>query len=190
MSEIYPVEELEWQNNTVGNQVRPYAQRLQDLTEEESAELLAILMDINFQDDLHVYILIGLCADANTPWQDLRIGELKTLAAIAAGDVDEILDGCEWIAQINDLPTARLKVYSCIADLVQIAQDTESGDIALFESNLALMYGQETLQLALSLFNQETQYFGLNNLGANYEGSKMHQQLLAAYEKVRAPQQA
>jgi ribosomal protein S12 methylthiotransferase accessory factor len=52
------------------------------------------------------------------------------------------------------------------------------------------MYGQETLQLALSLFNQETQYFGLNNLGANYEGSNMHQQLLAAYEKVRAPQQA
>ncbi|MCH9798565.1 MAG: YcaO-like family protein [Betaproteobacteria bacterium] len=189
MSEIYPVEELKWQNNTVGNQVRPYAQRLQDLTEEESAELLEILMDINFQDDLHVYILIGLCADANTPWQDLRIGELKTLAAIAAGDVDEILDGCEWIAQINDLPTARLKVYSCIADLVQIAQDTESGDIALFDVNLALMYGEQTLQKALGLFNQETQYFGLNNLGVNYEGSKMHQQLLAAYEKVRASQQ-
>ncbi len=35
MSEIYPVEELEWQNNTVGNQVRPYAQRLQALTTEE-----------------------------------------------------------------------------------------------------------------------------------------------------------
>ncbi len=71
---------------------------------------------------------------------------------------------------------------------MQIAQDTESGDIALFDANLALMYGEATLQQALSLFNQETQYFGLNNLGANYEGSKMHQQLLAAYEKVRAPQ--
>ncbi len=143
---------------------------------------------MNFQDDLHVYILIGLCVDANTPWQDLRLGELKTLAAIAAGDAEEILDGCEWIAQINDLPTARLKVYSCIADLVQIAQNTASGDIGLFEANLALMYGDATLQQALSLFNQETQYFGLNDLGANYEGSKMHQQLLAAYEKVRAPQ--
>lgn len=188
MSEIYPVEELEWQNNTVGNQVRPYAQRLQALTTEESAELLDILLDVNFQDDLHVYILIGLCVDANTPWQDLRLGELKTLAAIAAGDAEEILDGCEWIAQINDLPTARLKVYSCIADLVQIAQNTASGDIGLFEENLALMYGDATLQQALSLFNQEAQYFGLNDLGANYEGSKMHQQLLAAYEKVRAPQ--
>jgi ribosomal protein S12 methylthiotransferase accessory factor len=188
MSEIYPVEELEWQNNSVGNQVRPYVKRLQALTVQESAELLDILLNVNFQDDLHVYILIGLCVDANTPWQDLRIGELKTLAAIAAGDADEILDGCEWIAQINDLSNARLKVYSCIADLVQIAQDTISGDISLFEANLALMYGEATLQQALSLFNQETQYFGLNDLGNNYEGSKMHQQLLAAYEKVRAPQ--
>jgi ribosomal protein S12 methylthiotransferase accessory factor len=190
MSEIYPVEELEWQNNTVGNQVRPYAQRLQALTKEESAELLDILLNVNFQDDLHVYILIGLCADANTPWQDLRIGELKTLAAIAAGDQDEILDGCEWIAQINDLPPARLKVYSCIADLVQIAQNTNSGEIGLFKANLGLMYGHATLQQALSLFNQETQYFGLNDLGVNYEGSKTHQQLLTAYEKVRAPQLA
>jgi ribosomal protein S12 methylthiotransferase accessory factor len=190
MSEIYPVEELEWQNNTVGNKVRPYVLRLQDLTIEESAELLDILLEVDSADDLHVYILIGLCTDANTPWVDLRIGELKTLAAIAAGDIDEILDGCEWIAQINDLPVARASVYRCIADLVQITETLESGDATLFEANLTLMYGEATLQQALSLFNQETQYFGLNNLGPNMEGSHMHQQLLAAYEKVRAPQLA
>ncbi len=187
MSEIYPVEELEWQNNSAGNHVRPYAQRLQDLSGEESVELLDILLDLNFQDDLHVYILIGLCADANTPWLDLRIGELKTLAAIAAGDQDEILAGCEWIAQINDLPAARLKVYRCIADLVQIEEDLGS-DINLYHANLVLMYGEDIMKQALSLYQQETQYFGLNNLGANYEGSQIHQQLLAAYDKVRAPQ--
>ncbi len=36
MSEIYPVEELEWQNNSVGNRIRPYALRLQDLEMEAS----------------------------------------------------------------------------------------------------------------------------------------------------------
>ncbi|MEO1946716.1 MAG: 30s ribosomal protein S12 methylthiotransferase accessory protein YcaO, partial [Methylophilaceae bacterium] len=69
----------------------------------------------------------------------------------------------------------------------QIVEDLES-DITLYQENLALMYGEETLQQAWSLFNQEAQYFGLNDLGANYEGSQMHQQLLAAYDKVRAPQ--
>jgi len=190
MSEVYPVEELEWQNNTVGNNVRPYALRLQDLTTQESEVLLETLLEVDLADDLHVYILIGLCADADTPWLALRIGELKALAAIAAGVTDDILDGCEWIAQINDLPPARASVYRCIAEIVQIRDTLKNGDINLFKNNLALMFGEETFQLALSLVNQETQYFGLENLGANMENSKMHQQLLAAYDKVRAPQLA
>jgi hypothetical protein len=46
------------------------------------------------------------------------------------------------------------------------------------------MYGKETLVQAQQLVNREVQYFGLVNLGANMEGRKMHQQLLAAYGKV------
>lgn len=184
MSEIYPVEELEWENNTVGNLVRPFALRLQDLKQEESVTLLETLLDLDLADELPVTTLIGLCADAGTTWVDLRTGELKTLAALAAGDTDNILDGCAWIAQFNELPPARAKVYRCIANLVQIAEELENDDTALFEANLMLMYGKETLAQAQRLVNQEEQYFGLENLGANMEASKMHQQLLAAYRKV------
>ncbi len=184
MSEIYPVEELEWENNTVGNLVRPFALKLQDLTQDESAELLETLLDLDLADELPVTTLIGLCADAGTTWVDLRTGELKTLAALAAGDTDNILDGCAWIAQFNELPPARAKVYRCIANLVQIVEELENGDTALFEANLALMYGKETLTQAQRLVNREEQYFDLGNLGTNMEGSKMHQQLLAAYHKV------
>ncbi|MGZ8270470.1 MAG: 30S ribosomal protein S12 methylthiotransferase accessory factor YcaO [Methylophilus sp.] len=185
MSEIYPVEELEWENNTVGNLVRPFALRLQDLNTEESAELLETLLDLDLADELPVTTLIGLCADPGTVWVDLRVGELKTLAALAAGDIDHILDGCAWIAQFNELPPTRASVYRCIANLVQITEDLENGDVNLFSANLQLMYGATTLQLAQSLLNKETQYFGLENLGTNMESSKMHQQLLAAYAKVR-----
>ena len=184
MSEIYPVEELEWENNTVGNLVRPFALRLQDLKQDESAELLETLLDLDLADELPVTTLIGLCADAGTTWVDLRAGELKTLAALAAGDTDNILDGCAWIAQFNELPPARAKVYRCIANLVQIQEELENGDTALFEANLALMYGKDTLLQAQRLVNQVEQYFGLENLGQNMEASKMHQQLLAAYRKV------
>lgn len=184
MSEIYPVEELQWENNTVGNLVRPFALRLQDLTPEESAELLETLLDLDLADELPVTTLIGLCADPNTTWVDLRVGELKTLAALACNSTDDILDSCAWIAQFNELPRARAKVYRCIANLVQITEELESGDTRLFESNLQLMYGKDTLQQAYDLLNQTEQYFGLGNLGANMEASKMHQQLLAAYGKV------
>lgn len=184
MSEIYPVEELEWENNTVGNLVRPFALRLQDLKQEESAELLEMLLGLDLADELPVTTLIGLCADAGSNWVDLRAGELKTLAALAAGETDNILDGCAWIAQFNELPPARAKVYRCIANLVQIEEELENGDTALFEANLALMYGKVTLSQARRLVNQEEQYFGLENLGENMEASKMHQQLLSAYRKV------
>jgi ribosomal protein S12 methylthiotransferase accessory factor len=188
MSEIYPVEELEWENNTVGNLVRPFALKLQDLTQDESTDLLQTLLDLDLANELPVTTLIGLCADAGTVWVDLRVGELKTLAALASGATDDILDGCAWIAQFNELPAARASVYRCIANLIQITEDLENGNVDLFKSNLTLMYGNNTLQQALSLVNQETQYFGLENLGSNMESSKMHQQLLAAYAKVRKPQ--
>jgi len=184
MSEIYPVEELQWENNSVGNLIRPYAIKLQSLSHAESAALLSTLLDLDLADELPVTTLIGLCADPNSTWVDLRVGELKTLAAIACQSTDDILDGCAWIAQFNELPTERAKVYRCLSDLVQIRVELAHPDPALFKANLSLMYGAQTLSQAEKLLNQTEQYFGLINLGENMQGSRMHQQLLAAYGKV------
>ena len=184
MSEIYPVEELQWENNSVGNLIRPYAIKLQSLSHAESAALLSTLLDLDLADELPVTTLIGLCADPNSTWVDLRVGELKTLAAIACQSTDDILDGCVWIAQFNELPTERAKVYRCLSDLVQISVELAHPDPALFKANLSLMYGAQTLSQAEKLLNQTEQYFGLINLGENMQGSRMHQQLLAAYGKV------
>ncbi len=182
MSEIYPVEELEWANNTVGNLVRPFALRLQDLSKKESAELLKVLLDLDIADDLPVTMLIGLCADANTAWVDLRVGELKTLAALACNATDDILDGCAWIAQFNELSAERAKLYRCIANIVQLNEEMNSS--VAFEANLRPMYSAEIVQQSHKLISQKEQYLGLGNLGANMENCKMHQQLLAAYGKV------
>jgi ribosomal protein S12 methylthiotransferase accessory factor len=47
--------------------------------------------------------VIGLAADAGTLWEDMRVAELKTLLALAAGDTDAALEGCDWIAQFGQL---------------------------------------------------------------------------------------
>ncbi len=186
MSEIYPVEELQWENNSVGNQVRPAMLRLQDLTEEESAELLDTFLSLELADELPVTTLIGLCADANTVWADLRVGEIKTLLGLAIGDQDAILDGCVWIEQFGELPEARARVYRCVEKIIKMLDTYELDDIAPYEVNLSLLYGAETLKQAQQLVNGEVQFFGLDNLGADMQGSQMHQQLLAAYRKVGA----
>jgi ribosomal protein S12 methylthiotransferase accessory factor len=180
VSEIYPVEELEFENNSVGNLIRPALARLPELSDDECAELLDLIGELELADDRLVTVLIGLAPDADSPWTDLRVGELKLLLALALGDDDAILEGCTWIAQYGQRSEARLKVYRCIADLAQL------DDPSPFEPALALMYGRDTLEQAFALFNQDERFFGLTTLGNNFEGSAIHQRLLEAYRKVRS----
>ncbi len=179
VSEIYPFEELEFENNSVGNLIRPALARLPELSDDECAELLDLITELELADDRLVPVLIGLAPDADSPWTDLRIGELKLLLALALGDDEAILEGCTWIAQYGQRSEARLKVYRCIADLAQLDAPT------YFEPALVLLYGRETLEQAFALFNQDERFFGLTTLGKNFEGSTMHRRLLEAYRKVR-----
>ena len=186
MSEIYPIEELEWENNTVGNLVRPALLRTQALSENESLELLETLLALELADELPVTTLIGLAADAGSAWADLRVGELKALLGLATGNTDVILEGCDWINQFGELPESRARVYRCISDLVQLKDMAKLEHTQPYNTNLSLMYGAETLEQAQQLLRRETRYFGLNNLGPDMEGSEMHRQLLLAYHKVNA----
>jgi ribosomal protein S12 methylthiotransferase accessory factor len=178
MSEIYPVEELQWENNTVGNLVRPGMLRLPTLSQEECRELLDTLLDLDLADELPVTTLIGLCADPNTTWVDLRVGEIKALLGLAIGDEDAILDGCAWIGQFGQLDAKRAQVYRCIEAMMQLE------DISAYGANLELLYGADAVKQAKALIMREQQFFGLGHLGSDMEGSQMHQQLLAAYAKV------
>jgi ribosomal protein S12 methylthiotransferase accessory factor len=180
VSEIYPVEELEYDNNSVGNLIRPALARLPELTDAECAELYDLIVDLELPDDRLVTVLIGLAAEPVSPWSGLRIGELKLLLALALGDDEAILEGCDWMSQYGQRGAARLKVYRCIADLVRLAEP------APFEPALALLYGRDTLDQAFALFNQDQRFFGLTPLGSDFEGSTLHQRLLAAYRKVRS----
>ncbi len=183
VSEIYPVEELEFENNTIGNHIRSALSRLPELTEDECADLFDKILELELAEDRLVTVMIGLAPDADSPWMDLRIGELKLLLALALGDDEAILEGCTWMAQYGQRSDARLKVYRCIADLVRLENELESP--SPFEHALELMYGRETLDKAFAHYNQEERFFGLTTLGKNFEGSKMHTHLLEAYLKVR-----
>lgn len=178
VSEIYPVDELEFENNSIGNLLRPALSRLPELNDDECDDLLDLIDELELTDDRPITTLIGLAADADSAWPDLRVGELKTLLALALGDDDAILEGCAWIAEYGQIKPERLKVYRCIADIIRLENPNP------YESGLTLLYGAETLRKALALINQDERFFGLGTLGKNFEGSAMHRQLLVAYRKI------
>ena len=180
MSEIYPVEDLEWENNSIGNRMRPALVRLHELDDIECADLLDDLQTSNLNDERPLWEILGLAIPAGTNWKQLRVGELKTLLALAIGDEEAIREGCDWIHHYAQLEPKRRLVYRCIESLINL-DDIESQRRAL-----GLLYGAETLRQAEALLDGAERFFGLETLGPDMEGSPMHQTLLAAYDKLFA----
>lgn len=182
MSEIYPLDELEWENNSSGAVVRPAVLNLDRLDEEQSGQLLDILNELNIADEKPVAALIGLAADAGSLWADLRVGELKTMLALVVGDTDAILEGCDWIRQFEQIDADRRRVYRCIATLL------EMDDPNVYEEALAALFGDETLDLATDLIDGEIRFFGIASPGLELEACEVHHALLGEYAKLRAAQ--
>ncbi len=178
MSEIYPVDELEWENNSVANGLREAILNLPDLDDDACGELLDRLNDSGLADERPVAALIGLAPGADAFWQDLRVGELKTLLALAIGDGEAAMQGCEWIRYFEQIDPARRRVYRCVESLLKLDDDARYG------AALETLYGAETLGRAQDLLAGESRFFDQPALGPDLAACDMHQRLLAAYGKL------
>ena len=133
---------------------------------------------MNISEERPLWEVLGLAIPVGTPWKQLRIGELKTLLALAVGDEEAILEGCDWIHHFNDLSADRRLVYRCIENILRL-EDREN-----FSRALTLLFGAETFRQAQALLDRSERFFGLVTLGSDMQGSAMHQTLLAAYDKL------
>jgi len=181
MSEIYPVDDLEFENNSIANDFREAVLNLTDLDDEECSDLLDTLNESALADQRLVAQVIGLAADAGSFWADLRVGELKTLLALAIGDEAATLEGCDWVRNFDQLNPQRRAVYACIESLIRLA---EMGDTGPYLDALRQLYGAGAVAQARALIMQTDRFMGLSAPGLMLEGCEMHRKLLAAYDKI------
>ena len=181
MSEIYPFDDLEYENNSFGNEIREPVLFLPELDDEECEALLDTLNDSGIDDQRPVSALIGLAPDAGSFWEDLRAGELKLLLALAIADEEATREGCEWIRHFGQIAAQRLRVYRCIESLLGLS---DTGDFDTYRLALESLYGQATLDQARALLTREERFFGISPLGFELSGCQLHQRLLEAYGKV------
>ena len=181
MSEIYPFDDLEYENNSFGNEIREPVLFLPELDDEECEALLDTLNDSGIDDQRPVSALIGLAPDAGSFWEDLRVGELKLLLALAIADEEATREGCEWISHFGQIAPQRLRVYRCIESLLGLS---DTGDFDTYRLALESLYGQATLDQARALLTREERFFGISPLGFELSGCQLHQRLLEAYGKV------
>ena len=181
MSEIYPFDDLEYENNSFGNEIREPVLFLPELDDEECEALLDTLNDSGIDDQRPVSALIGLAPDAGSFWEDLRVGELKLLLALAIADEEATREGCEWIRHFGQIAPQRLRVYRCIESLLGLS---DTGDFDTYRLALESLYGQATLDQARALLTREERFFDISPLGFELIGCQLHQRLLEAYGKV------
>lgn len=183
MSEIYPIDDLDFENNSVANSMREAVLNLTDLDNQECADLLASLNESSLADQRPVAAVIGMVADAGSFWADLRVGELKTLLALACGDEEATLEGCEWIRHFDQIPAQRRAIYACVETLMKL---TDFGDTSPYLGSLRQMFGAGVVTQAHALIMQSDRFMGISAPGLQMQGCEMHQKLWAAYAKVQA----
>ncbi|WP_404415454.1 OsmC domain/YcaO domain-containing protein [Marinospirillum sp.] len=188
-SEIYPVDDLIWDNTNQALNYREDLLNLHRLNDEQLIDLLERLEESQLDLYMDIVTLIGIEFDDNTPWGQLTILELKLLIQLALGQHEEALEGVETFLQFNTNTVERGLFYRAVQAVLEITLDEEL-QLEHFLHNLGRMYGQETLQAAVGSVTGEVRFYGLTPTNLQLEGLDRHQRLIDSYKKLHAARAA
>ena len=183
MSEIYPIDDLLWENNNEGAYFRQYLLSLDSLDEEGLESVLENLEESEVADETKVAAFIGVAADAGTRWASLQVGTLKCMIALALKDLEKAHEYNLWTLHISDLNEEEKKIHYCLAALLDIALDEEK-KLPDYLNTLATLYSRELLEDALNIFEAKELFYGLHFPGLSLEGFEKHLLLIQTYKKL------
>ena len=188
MSEIYPVDDLIWSNKTTGADLRPLLLRLPQMSRQELGTVIATLDDLGLDDRQRLCDVMGVVFEEGTTWESLRVGELKAMVSLAAGDLEGAARWCGWCRQgFGSLPPSRLKLYRALHDLITLELAGEA--VADFERALDHFYGEALVSRARQLIDGRQTFPGLEFAGTWEETSPAHGKLVELYWRLHALKQ-
>jgi ribosomal protein S12 methylthiotransferase accessory factor len=184
MSEIYQPEDLAWDNNNAGYDVRAQILTAHELSPDELMELYTKLEDKGYDDMLLLSHAIGVIPDANTLWADLRMGEFKAMLAFAAKNYELAKAGTDWCLHFAPLKKERKLLYLCLNTLLNIETDDTVNEKDFFPT-IKRMYGKNLVEKAQKIINGFEKFDGLHESDLNLRGFEMHDKLIVSYEKLQ-----
>jgi len=188
-SEIYPVEDLIWDNT---NKALLFREDILNLHRLDDTSLVALLdrLDNNELDEYaDIATLIGIEFDENTEWGQLTVLELKLLIHLALKQLDAALDLVGAFLQYNDNTVERKLFYQALYVVLQVALD-EDLDIADYEHNFRRMFGHSRMNAVLGSVNGSVRFFGLTPTSLKLEGLDRHHRLIDSFKKLHAARAA
>lgn len=194
MSEIYPPEDLLIANNNMAIHLRELILSLPH-QKRTAKELLAIIEqfdDEGLDDFARVRELLGIATGKDNAWLTLRIGELKAMLALAAGDLPQAKLWIDWTVEMNEsiFTTERNHAYRCLQTLVNFIIERGENQFSDYQNAFNKMYGKTCVDEMWQYATGKKQFFGLADLISNEHNHPMdqfvmHQKLLEVYNKLK-----
>ncbi len=186
MSDIYPVDDLFWNNNNEGALFREEILSLKNLDAASWQSILERLEEGGFNDYQRVAEFIGVAPNPGTTWAQLRIGELKAMLCLALKN-DEAIEWVSWCLHIDQLDNDASRFYLCLQTLLEIRMGERK--LEDYEDSLVLMFGQQTLADCKDVVSGKENFFGLHSPGLSLDGFTTHHKLLDGYRKLHVAKQ-
>jgi|TARA_B110000879_G_C11111647_1_gene487693 ribosomal protein S12 methylthiotransferase accessory factor len=182
-SEVYPVEDLIWDNTNKALHYREDILNLHSLNDESLTDLLTRLEESQLDNYTDIRTLIGIEFDENTVWGQMTILELKILINLALSELDEAYELVGEFLQFNDNTVERGLFYQAIHTVLEIALDDEMV-LEDFIANLNRMFGKKTMANVIGSVNGQIKFFGLTQTSMKLEGLDKHLRLIESYKKL------
>nr|WP_314860764.1 OsmC domain/YcaO domain-containing protein [uncultured Undibacterium sp.] len=182
-SEVYPVEDLIWDNTNKALLFRQDILNLHQLDDDALEALLERLENSELDVYSDIATLIGIEFDENTVWGQLTVLELKLLINLVLQEFEEAHDQVQAFLQYNDNTVERGLFYQALNVVLEIELGDEL-DHDDYEHNFRRMFGQERMDAVYGSLEGSVRFYGLTPTSMKLEGLDRHQRLIDSYKKL------
>jgi len=184
-SEVYPIEDLVWDNTNKSLLFRESILNLHRLDDAALEDLLDRLENNELDEYSDIATLIGVEFDENTDWGQLTVLELKLLIHLALQQFEEAHELVGAFLQYNDNTVERKLFYQALNVVLEVELDDDL-DLDDYEVNFRRMYGNPRMDAVLGSMEGSVRFFGLTPTSMALEGLDRHARLIDSYKKLHA----
>ncbi len=184
-SEIYPIEDLVWDNTNKALLFRADILNLHQLDGVGLSKLLEKLENNELDEYGDIATLIGIEFDENTPWGQLTVLELKLLIHLALKQFDQAQELVGAFLQYNDNTVERKLFYQALNAVLEILLDDDL-ELENYIVNFRRMYGDERMDAVVGSVDGAVRFYGLIPTNMKLDGLDRHHRLIDSYKKLHA----
>jgi ribosomal protein S12 methylthiotransferase accessory factor len=182
-SEIYPVEDLVWDNTNKSLLFRADILNLHRLDKAGLKRLLGRLENNELDEYGDIATLIGIEFDDNTDWGQLTVLELRLLINLALHQLEDAHELVGAFLQYNDNTVERKLFYQALNVVLEVTLNPEL-ELADYEHNFRRMYGAARMDAAIGSVDGSVRFYGLTPTSMQLEGLDRHHRLIDSYRKL------